>query len=696
MKKVLSRILAFVATFALLVPCVGLSLSADPTAAQTDARADVQSDSDEWTQHAHDPQRTNYNPEDISGPWEYKWQWNGADGSGQGVSDWVPVKTLVQPITGGGQVYVVAGWTGGVADKVFALAKSDGAELWSRAPGGELLSTPAYDGGYLFVASENGTLYKLNANNGNTADSFTADSALRTPPLLVGDRIYVTSANGTLYAINKGTLDKIWAYSAGAQAATMPAYSASRDVVIFCDRELYVHAVDANGGRAWRVKPTDRDPFYGHPTAEDLAGDEGAFDFGWPVVADGRGVVFVRLRLDWDTLWGGLGSGGSYPTTNAAIRQFLENNPDQQTLYALDLDDGSQAFTPAVGNSALEGDDSHVLVIGPPPVLRTLDNGKEVAYIPWRNGQVSSTDGRWDTTLGEMVLDGSTVSGYQAGDLRFVSSQFIPTDETGTITAAGDFVFHGHWLVMASSDLGDRSGGGSYNDALGEIGPYVIWAQADNQGCSFNAATRWCSSLYTEIDTRNFGAGYYILYGDPERWVTNEDACAFNYGPFVVASDGLLIVKSIDGAIFALGYEQQGEDDPDLSLSIKTASTTSSDLGDTVTYTIVVRNSGGPLDEVTTVTDAIPTGLSYIARSATASVGTATYENGAVRWSGVLGSASTASITYGTTVTAATLTVIENTAIIDSGSFGTLTRSATIIANGLSVYLPIVLKNYQH
>ena len=337
-----------------------------------------------------------------------------------------------------------------------------------------------------------------------------------------------------------------------------------------------------------------------------------------------------------------------------------------------------------------------MLVIGPPPALRTLDNGKEVAYIPWRNGQVSSTDGRWDTTMGEMVLDGSTVSGYQAGDLRFVSSQFIPTDETGTITAAGDFVFHSHWLVMASSDLGDRSGGGSYNNAMGEIGPYVIWAQASGHGCSFNAATRWCSSLFTQSDTRNFGSGFYILYNDPERWLTSNDPYAFNYGPYVVASDGLLIVKSIDGAIFVLEYEQKGEDDPDLSLSTKTASTATPDLGDTVTYTIVLRNSGGPLDEETTVTDDIPSGIRYVTNSATASMGTVTYENGTVRWSGVLGSASTAAITYQATITAATLTVIENTAVIDSGSFGTLTRSATILANGFSVYLPIVLKNYQH
>jgi PKD repeat protein/outer membrane protein assembly factor BamB len=513
---------------------------------------------DEWTQHGHDSQRTSYSPNDVAGPWRYRWQWNGADASGRGGADWVPVRRLVQPITGGGRVYVVAGWAGGEPDEVHALAKTNGEAVWSEAPGGELFSTPAYGGEWLFVASENGTLYKLNASNGNTVDSFEADSALRTPPLLVGDRVYVTSEGGTLYAISKSTMDQIWAYSAGAQAATMPAYSTTRDMVIFCDRELYVHAVKANGQRAWRVKPTNREPFYGHPTAEDLGANQASFDYGWPVVADGRGVVLVRLRLNWDTLWGGPGDGGSFPTTNAAIRQFLEDNPSQQTLFAVDLDDGSRAFTPAVGNSAWEGDNSLELTMGPQPAIRRLDNGREVAYIIWRNGQVNpEADGRWDATMGEMVLDSSTVSGYQAGDLRFVSTQFIPTDESGTVTAAGSFVFHSQWLVMCSSDLGDRSGGDSYSNAIGGIGPYVIWAQAGGTECSFNADTRWCNSLYTENDTRAFGAGFYILFDEPTRY--SSDPYAWNYAPSVVVSDGMIIIKSVDGAIFVLEYEQVNE-----------------------------------------------------------------------------------------------------------------------------------------
>ncbi|MCR4405882.1 MAG: PQQ-binding-like beta-propeller repeat protein [Anaerolineae bacterium] len=684
MGKMLLRLIAFVT---LLVSCLASSPPAHPTA--------VQADANEWTQHAHDPQRTSYSPEDISGPWRYKWQWNGADENGHGISDWVPMRALVQPITGGGRVYVVAGWVGGAPDKVYALAKSDGHVIWSAAPGGELSATPAYSDGYLFVASGNGTLYKLNANSGQTVGNFSADSSLETPPLVVGDRIYFTSRNGTLYAINKDTMSKIWTYSAGAQAATMPAYSASRNIIIFCDRELYVHAVDADGKRVWRVKPTNRAPFYGD-IAGNMTANQASFDYGWPVVADNQGVVFVRLRLDWNTTWSGPGYGGSYPTTNAAIRQFLENNPGQQCLFALDLDDGSRAFTPAVGNSALE-ENSSQLIMGPQPAVRRLSNGKEVAYIIWRNGQVSpGSDGRWDSTMGEMVLDNSTVAGYQAGDLRFVRTQFIPTDESGPVTAAGNFVFHGHWLVMCSSDLGNRTGGDSYSNAIGQIGPYVIWAQAAGHECSFNANTRWCSSLYTKNDTRNFGAGFYVLYNDDERYRTSSDPYAFSYTSYVVVSDGMIIVKSIDGAIFVLEYEsgQEPEDDPDLSLSSKRARTVAPHQGEAVTYDIILRNSGGPLTATTTVTDIIPSGLNYVSGSVTATMGTPYYVSGAIRWSGVLSTTPVMTLTYRVSVTAATPTLIQNTAVIDSGPFGILTRSSAIVANGYTAYLPVILRSY--
>ena len=128
------------------------------------------------------------------------------------------------------------------------------------------------------------------------------------------------------------------------------------------------------------------------------------------------------MRLDHNTgLWGYPSTGHIWPNTNAEARTFLQNNPGQQNLFALSLDDGRPAFVPAVGYGGVEGmtDGSPYLETGPVPVIRPVGN-RQVAYVPFRNGQSKPPDGRWDGHMGEMVLDDATLAGYKAGDLRFV------------------------------------------------------------------------------------------------------------------------------------------------------------------------------------------------------------------------------------------------------------------------------------
>jgi hypothetical protein len=38
---------------------------------------------DEWTQHAHDAQRTSYTSQIVPPPWRWKWAWNGPDAQGR-------------------------------------------------------------------------------------------------------------------------------------------------------------------------------------------------------------------------------------------------------------------------------------------------------------------------------------------------------------------------------------------------------------------------------------------------------------------------------------------------------------------------------------------------------------------------------------------------------------------------------------
>ncbi len=491
----------------------------------------------EWTQHAHDAQRTAYTDQVVPPPWRWKWAWNGPDATGGIRADKFRLPRNSQPVTGGGRVYIAAGDRG-----VYALRESDGSVVWNRNPGGNINSTPAfdYDTGALFVVSSNGTLYRLDAASGDTLAQFPTDasSTLPLPPAVVSDRVFFSMGN-RVYAVNKQTMTQIWAYDAGSPVHTPPAYSPSRDLVIAVSSDLYVHAIrNGNGTRAWRVKPTVRT---GGPPDQNIP-NQAEVSYGWPVVAEGHGYVLVKLRLDWNAIW------ADYLPSNEAIRQYLQDNPAYQALFVLDLDDGSVPFIANIGHGGF-GDHDY-LPMGPQPVVKRFPDGQEVVYTVIRGG--ATDDSRWDSHPGEMVLDGTTVPGLQPGYVRWIDEMgfsngymFFPTDEQPYVSMAGDYLFYAHWEAGAAYRIVDRSSArGSYSNPIAtEFAPAIATSQ-DDPSCPFSPS-HYCSDGLT--NTRDYPPGFYIYYGQGAVY----DQYWSEYAAWVV-SNGTVYFLSTDGALVAL------------------------------------------------------------------------------------------------------------------------------------------------
>ena len=245
----------------------------------------------EWSQHAHNAQRTGYTPQTVPSPWRWRWSWNGPNSSG-GIAKVTTGGSLprnVQPVTGGGRVYLAAG-----VDGVFALSEATGQQLWQRSGIGDVRSTVAYDRdtGAVFAVSANGRLYQLRAQDGAIRAEFNAGqtSNLPLPPAVLDDRV-LFSMGTAVYAVDKRTLQPLWRYDAGATVAVPPAYSPSRNVVIVAtEPDLFVHAIhNSTGAQRWRVRPVHASRNFSDPTE---------FRYGWPVIADGAGYVLVKARLD--------------------------------------------------------------------------------------------------------------------------------------------------------------------------------------------------------------------------------------------------------------------------------------------------------------------------------------------------------------------------------------------------------------
>lgn len=123
----------------------------------------------------------------------------------------------------------------------------------------------------------------------------------------------------------------------------------------------------------------------------------------------------------------------------------------------------------------------------------------------------------------------------------------------------------------------------------------------------------------------------------------------------------------------------------------KTASTTTPTNGDTVTYTIAIRNITATVNLI----DHVPSGLSYLTRTLTATLGTvdATHPP-TLTWTGTLSRTPAVTITYAVTVSTPITAplAISNTATVSAQDYRTITTTAKIIVNAHTTHLPLVMK----
>jgi outer membrane protein assembly factor BamB len=130
-----------------------------------------------------------------------------------------------------GVVYIGSG-----NSNVYALNASTGAKLWNyTSPGpsqsviergfnsGAFESSPAVANGIVYIGSDDGNLYALNASNGDKIWNYTTSfqqtyltgNQVTSSPAVSQGIVYVGSVGGNIYAFNATTGDKIWSYYTG-------------------------------------------------------------------------------------------------------------------------------------------------------------------------------------------------------------------------------------------------------------------------------------------------------------------------------------------------------------------------------------------------------------------------------------------------------------------------------------------------
>ena len=315
----------------------GLTETQTVTFTMDDFDPAVESSGSDWTQLGYSPQRTSYFPTEVAWPWKVKWIWNGpAKGDdGPPSADHLKLPKGVQPITGGGLLYV--GHSDGF---VRAISEANGEQVWiSQDLGGAIINTGAYDAGAqaVYFGGQNGKFYMLDARTGEQKRVVDLRGTIDMAPLLAGGSIYVGSQSGILYALDKNPLEQRWSYDAGAPLFASPAYSTKHEglVIILVENKTVIALAARDGNMRWkRTVNADIDPIRGTVFADT-----------YPVVSDSNGVVVVRSFLSWEKVWQ---PDGGAPATVAEICDFLTQNPTYQSFFVLDLADGASRYVAPV------------------------------------------------------------------------------------------------------------------------------------------------------------------------------------------------------------------------------------------------------------------------------------------------------------------------------------------------------------
>jgi len=125
----------------------------------------------------------------------------------------------------------------------------------------------------------------------------------------------------------------------------------------------------------------------------------------------------------------------------------------------------------------------------------------------------------------------------------------------------------------------------------------------------------------------------------------------------------------------------------------KTASAALAAQNETLTYTIVLRDLTVPPTSTVYLTDMVPAALSYVSDTLAATAGNVDDDHyPTLDWWGVLSPTPAVTITYAATVAVADTQFVTNTAFVSVQGYQTISRTATILANGYPVYLPLLLK----
>lgn len=214
---------------------------------------------------------------------------------------------------------------------------------WEFETDGKLQSSPVIVEDTVYIGSNDGHVYALNASDGSERWRFQAEGRVVASPAVVSDMVYAGDMAGFVYGIDVSTGEKVWRFKTARNQvwsefvvddATVYVVSTTKG-----ELEMAVHAIDANDGvQLWNATELEA-PIVGqqtgHPT---LYRPSIALNAGEVLVSD------IGNHWEFDIGDGTLGDGifwGSSPTSVAVRDNEIFAQTEQGQLIKKNLEDQS-------------------------------------------------------------------------------------------------------------------------------------------------------------------------------------------------------------------------------------------------------------------------------------------------------------------------------------------------------------------
>lgn len=155
------------------------------------------------------------------------------------------------PVVSADRLYV-----GSNSGQLYALDAPTGRELWQFQTDDVIEAAPVTANGLVFAAGLDGLVYALSAETGREQWRFKADGVISASPAVADGLVYVGSRQGYLYAIDANTGREQWRAEIGGLDTSAPTISGG--VVYIGSRDWNLYALEAQTGQErWRFKTGD-------------------------------------------------------------------------------------------------------------------------------------------------------------------------------------------------------------------------------------------------------------------------------------------------------------------------------------------------------------------------------------------------------------------------------------------------------